>query len=84
MNNASALCQTILSLQNNLIKIEVAISNKTMHTETARKHIKQILLLTDEIEKQYNCSELTCEIKNIAKDIVEKTKIQYKPNSYVR
>jgi len=77
-------CQTILSMEKNLIDIDVAISNKTMPTETARKHIKQILLLTDELEKQYNCSELTCEIKNIARDIVEKTKIQYKSNSYVR
>ena len=78
------LCQTILSMEKNLIDIEVAISNKKMPTETARKHIKQILLLTDELEKQYDCSDLTCEIKNIAKDIVEKTKIQYKSNSYVR
>ena len=84
MNENLTLYQTILSMQKYLIDIEVAISNKSMATDTARKHVKQILQLTAELDEGYDCSNLTCEIKNIAKDIVEKTKIQCKSNPYVR
>jgi len=84
MKENLVLCQTILSMEKNLIDIEVAISNKSMSIDTARKHIKQILLMTDSLDQQYDCSELTREIKSISKDIIEKTQIHYTSSTYVR
>ena len=61
--------QVINSLQDNLIQIEVALKNKTMSHDSARKHVKQILTVTEELDKMgYN--KFTAGIKDIAKNIL--------------
>lgn len=75
--------EVISFMQNNLINLEVALRNKTMSPDIARKHIKEIIILSDKIEKQFNCEDLTNKIKSIAEDVFEKTTVKYNNNNKV-
>ena len=83
MNNNLKYYEIISSIQDRLINIEIALKNKTMSADIACKHIKQIIILTERIEKQFNIDEaLTVGIKDIAKDLLEKTTIPYSSYDY--
>ena len=82
MNNDLKCYEIISSIQDRLINIEIALKNKTMSTDIARKHIEQIIILTERIEKLFNIDTLTVGIKDVANDLLEKTKIQYSPYDY--
>ena len=85
MNNEQlAAYQIINSIQDNLIQVEVALTNRTMTAENARKHVKQLLIMTETLENQLDCKELTVGIKDIAKNIVEATRVQYAPKGMTR
>ena len=75
-------CQIISDMQDKLIQIEIALSNKTMSSDNAYKHIKQILVLVNSIEVELKSENLTTEIKDIAKSLIEKTRISYNTNNY--
>ena len=71
--------QTINSLQNTLITIEIALKNKTMSHESAQKHISLVLKTVNIIEKNYYCEdtvELAKSVKKLAKDLLKNTEIQ--------
>jgi hypothetical protein len=81
MNNEQlAAYQILATIHDGLIKIDIALNNKTVTLDNARKHIKQLMLLTDGVEKQLDSKALTAELKNIGKELIERTKIQYFPN----
>lgn len=83
MNNDLKFYEIISSIQDRLINIEIALNKKTMSADIARKHIKQIIILTKRIEKQFNIDKaLTVGIKNIAKDLSAKTTIPYRSYDY--
>lgn len=82
MNNVLKYYEIISSIQDRLINIEIALKNKTMSADIACKHIKQIIILTERIENQFKIDTLTVGIKDIANDLLEKTKIPYSSYDY--
>lgn len=78
MNNNELTAYEIVSdMQNRLIEIEVALSNKTMSVDIAQKHIKQVMVLANGLGKQFKVEVLTEGIMDIAKDLLEKTRVPY-------
>lgn len=69
--------QTLCSIQANLLNVEIALSNKTISHDTAAKHIKQALILTDSLERHYATAQSVKEIKEISKSLLEKCNVPY-------
>ena len=69
--------QTLCSIQANLLIVEIALSNKTISRDTATKHIKQALILTDRLEKHTIAAPTVHEIKELSKLLLEKCNVAY-------